>query len=102
MDAKKIGILREGIRFWLGQQIAYDENTFPWFIKNQELIDQLQAENEAKNKALLSAQQLMEWAESKCHLNCSDGYVPMMPHGDPEPCGWCLTKGLIEQSLKGE
>ena len=52
-----------------------------------------------KDMALLAAQQLMEWAESKCHIGCSDGFVSTMPYGDIEPCGWCVTKNLIEKAL---
>lgn len=63
-------------------------------------IGKLKDENEKKDKALRYAQRLMEWAESQCHTNCSGGYVPMMPHGDPEPCEWCITKSLIVQALK--
>jgi len=66
------------------------------------LIEQLQAENERLKEALEATQQCMEWAEGICHVNCSDGYVPMMPHGDPEPCGWCALKKQIKQALKGD
>ena len=64
-------------------------------------IDSLEANLKAKDKALQYAQRLMEWAEKQCHTNCSSGYIPMMPFGDPELCEWCITKGLIEQALKG-
>ena len=63
-------------------------------------LSRLKAKNKRLREALEAAQQLMEWAESKCHVNCADGYVPMMPHGDPEPCQWCITKTLAEQALK--
>ena len=52
-----------------------------------------------KDIALRAALQLMEWGENMCHLNCTCGYVPMMPYGDPEPCQWCITKNLIEEAL---
>ena len=38
--------LRESIRFALGQQIAYDDRTFDWFIENNKRLEDLQAENE--------------------------------------------------------
>ncbi len=38
--------LREGIRFIFGQEVAYDDTKFDWFITNKKKLDQLQAENE--------------------------------------------------------
>ena len=58
------------------------------------------SKKEKSIEALEAAWQLMDWAESKCHTNCFDGYIPMMPHGDFEPCQWCITRNLIEQVLK--
>ena len=66
----------------------------------REYVDELQAELAEAKEVLRKAQQLIEWAEQKCHVNCANGYVPMMPHGDPEPCQWCITKDCIEQALK--
>ena len=65
-------------------------------------IIKLEAELKAKDEALRSTQQMIEWAEKQIHLNCSGGYVPMMPHGDPEPCEWCRIKREIKQALTGE
>lgn len=68
----------------------------------KELRPQLTAAKQAGEKmraALEKAQRLMEYAESTRHLNCTDGYIPMMPHGDPEPCEWCITKNFIAEAL---
>ena len=57
-------------------------------------------ESHTKLMAVLEAtRQFMQWGENISHLNCSNGYVPMMPHGDPEPCSWCILWNQIKQVL---
>jgi len=65
----------------------------------QEEYAALKASHDKLVEILPRIQQFMEWGEKGFHINCSDGYVPMMPHGDPEPCDWCILKGQIEQAL---
>lgn len=65
MNANKIGILREEIRFQLGQQIAYDENVFCWFIKKQERIEGLQAENDMLRAWLIKIRKSREIMEAR-------------------------------------
>lgn len=66
----------------------------------QEEYAALKASHDKLVEALEATQQFMQWGENICHLNCSNGYVPMMPHGDPEPCSWCILWKQVKQALK--